>query len=58
MAPETTCKLSLINEGQYLTDRPKSIVQNYLLLFSLVYSPSNVLYVYISAPCIRVMEVI
>ena len=47
--PETTCKLSLINEGQCLTDRPKSIVHNYLLLFSLVCSPSNVLYVHTSA---------
>ena len=49
--PETTCKLSLINEGQHLTDRPKSIVHNYLLLFSLVCSPSNILYVYTSALC-------
>ena len=51
MAPETTCKLSLINEGHCLTDRPKSIVHNYLLLFALVCSPSNVLYVHTSAPC-------
>ena len=35
------CKLSLIKEGQRLTDRPKSIVHNYLLLFSLLCSPSN-----------------
>ena len=34
MTPKTICKLLLINEGQRLTDRPKSIVQNYLLLFS------------------------
>ena len=50
MAPKTTCKLLLINEGQHLTDRPKSIVQNYLLLFSLVCSPFNILYVHTSAP--------
>ena len=49
MTPETTCKLSLINEGQCLTDRPKSIVHNYLLLFSLVCYPYNVLYVHTSA---------
>ena len=49
MTPETTCKLSLINEGQCLTDRPKSIVHNYLLLFSLVCSPYNILYVHTSA---------
>ena len=51
MAPETTWKLSLINEGQHLTDRPKSIVHNYLILFSLLCSPSNILYVHTSAPC-------
>ena len=50
MAYKTTCKLSLINEGKCLTDRPKNIAHNYLLLFSLVFSPSNVLYVYTSAP--------
>ena len=49
--PETTCKLSLINEGQHLTDRPKNIAHNYLLLFSLICSPSNVLYVHTSPPC-------
>ena len=49
-APKTTCKLPLVDEGQHLTDRPKSIVHNYLLLFSLVCSPSNVLYIYTSAP--------
>ena len=49
MRPETTCKLSLINEGQCLTDRPKNIAHNYLLLFSLVFSPSNILYIYASA---------
>ena len=49
LAPETTCKLSLINEGQRLTDRPKSIVHNYLLLFSLVCSPYNILHVHTSA---------
>ena len=49
---KTPClKLSLINEGQHLTDRPKTIVHNYLLLFSLVCSPSNILYIYTSAPC-------
>ena len=50
MAPKTTCKLSLINEHQHLTDRPKNIAYNYLLLFSLVFSPSFILYVYTSAP--------
>ena len=40
-----------IDESQHLTDRPKIIVHNYLLLFSLVCSPSNVLYVHTSAPC-------
>ena len=48
--PETTCKLSLKDEGQRLTDRLKSIVHNYLLLFSLVFSPSNILYIHTSAP--------
>ena len=43
--------LSLINEGQHLTDRPKNIAHNYLLLFSLVCSPSNILYVHTSALC-------
>ena len=47
--PETTCKLLLINEGQLSTDRPKSIVHNYLLLFSLDCSLSNILCVYTSA---------
>ena len=50
MPPKTTCKFSLINEGQCLTDRPKIIVHSYLLLFSLVWSPSNVLYIHTSAP--------
>ena len=45
------CKLSLVGEGQCLTDRPKNIAHNYLLLFSLVCSPSNILYVHTSAPC-------
>ena len=49
MAPETTCKLSLINEGQRLTDRLKQIVHNYLLLFSLVCFTYNILYVHTSA---------
>ena len=43
-------KLSRIGEGQRLTDRPKNIAHNYLLLFSLVYSPSNILHVHTSAP--------
>ena len=51
MAPKTTCKLSLVGEGQHLTDRLKSIAQNYLLLFYLVCSPSNILYVHTSALC-------
>ena len=50
-ASKQNCKLSLKGEGQHFTDRPKSIAYNYLLLFSLVCSPSNVLYVYTSAPC-------
>ena len=49
ITPETTCKLSLINKGQCLIDRPKNIAHNYLLLFSLVCSPSTILYVYTSA---------
>ena len=50
IAPKTICKLSLVDKGQRLIDRPKSIVHNYLLLFSLVCSPSNVLYIHTSAP--------
>ena len=51
MTPKTTCKLLLINKGQRLTDRPKNIVYNYLLLFSLVCSPYNILYVHTSDQC-------
>ena len=45
------CKMSLVGEGQHLTDRPKSIAHNYQILFSLVCSPSNILYVHTSALC-------
>ena len=49
MVSYNNSKLSLVGKGQCLTDRLKSIAHNYLLLFSLVCSSSNILYVYTSA---------